>query len=341
VEPTQLVVIMSTDLGVTSELDGLRIGVASPEGDVVLDETYTLVPRPGPIVGLASFGVRPRNDDASRRIRVDAEGLAGGVATVATGAVSSFVRDQRMRLDLFLARSCVGSSCTAPDVCREGACVPPDVAVEDLEPFRPEDDVEGAVGDPPTCAPPDGEVCEPVSPSCGCPEGQACRIDASLEIVCGPNGGAPEGSICGRDEDCDAGLACEQVEIGRDGTCAPYCRSSDACPSGVCAVLRPEVGVCTQLCDPLAGGCGVNLACVVVEVNTLETPDVRTTACVRADETAEGDACGPGVAICREGQLCFASVCRWLCEAGGACPDFRTCSPADLTVRGVDYDVCL
>jgi hypothetical protein len=189
--------------------------------------------------------------------------------------------------------------------------------------------------------PPDGEVCEPVAPSCGCPEGEACRVDAALEIVCAPNGGAPEGALCGVDDDCGAGLACEQIEADRDGSCAPYCRSSAACRSGACAVFRPDVGVCTQLCDPLSGGCGLGLDCVIVQVSTLETPGVRTTACMPADDTADGDACGPGAALCREGQICLANVCRGLCLAGGTCADFRTCSPADLTVRGVDYDVCL
>ena len=117
---TAMVVSVSSDLGVGSELDKVEIVVANGE----LSYPFTL----GSGAGKFSLPVRVAlvpggaND---QQFRVQAVGSLAGQDIVTQSASVSFVSGTAQQLSLFLARSCVRfPMCNDGYTCQNGACVP-------------------------------------------------------------------------------------------------------------------------------------------------------------------------------------------------------------------------
>src|SRR5688572_10943442 len=118
---TQLIVVVDTDYAVPAELGFIRavvrdasgIEISSLERDLVASATLP-----------ASFAVVPKGGDASRTVIVEVEGFdrRGGRARVARRAVTGFVREQKLLLTMFLAKSCEGIDCGSGRTCTENGC---------------------------------------------------------------------------------------------------------------------------------------------------------------------------------------------------------------------------
>jgi len=131
-EPTQLVVVLDSDLAVPSELDALQIqvegrGVEEVRGPFSLEKL-------GREELPASFGVAPEGRDAGRSVTVRLSGLLDGVERLSTFARTGFVAHERLRLDLFLARRCLTDApeCAPGQTCGEDGCVNPNRDPESL-----------------------------------------------------------------------------------------------------------------------------------------------------------------------------------------------------------------
>lgn len=152
IPPTQLVVVVNTDLAVPAETDEVRLrvwgpGQAEPREDrlVELDAGQAVLP--------ASFGVAPEGRDPERRVTIAADALLGGDLVVATEAATTFVENRAMRLDLFLARACRDVSCPEGQTCRRGSCAPAEVDPDDLHGFESGEDLGPPPPDRPLGAP--------------------------------------------------------------------------------------------------------------------------------------------------------------------------------------------
>ncbi len=98
--PTELVVVVRSDMAVPSELDEIRIRVWGPDAmtpvrDQPVDLGFTPLP--------TDFVVRPRDGDASRTVSIQIDALRGGRQLFATRAVTAF-SEGRVR----------ASTCTTP-----------------------------------------------------------------------------------------------------------------------------------------------------------------------------------------------------------------------------------
>lgn len=126
VDATQLVVVVGTDLRVPAQLDALVIEVegqgtrfVGPEVRLEGDGAASLP---------ASFGVAPKDGDARRRVSVRVSGLHDGAPVIAARAGTSFIEHRRLRLDLFLAQSCLPLFARCEEqgqTCAQGVCVDP------------------------------------------------------------------------------------------------------------------------------------------------------------------------------------------------------------------------
>ncbi len=124
-EPTQLVVVLDSDLAVPSELDALQVHV---EGRGVEESRG-----PFSLEGIGreelpvSFGVAPEGRDAGRSVTVRLSGWLDGVERLSTFARTGFVAHERLRLDLFLARRCLTDApeCAPGQTCGEDGCEDP------------------------------------------------------------------------------------------------------------------------------------------------------------------------------------------------------------------------
>ena len=139
-EPTQLVVVVRTDMTVPTEIDQVRVRVLHV-GDAT--PTYdNTVPLTTPSTAgvtfqtLLSFGAGPRDDDASRRVHVLVDAMKGGSRLFTTEVRTGFARGKKLRLEVYLARRCLTQAemCLPDQTCGLSGCVSPDVPVEVLPP---------------------------------------------------------------------------------------------------------------------------------------------------------------------------------------------------------------
>lgn len=132
VDPTQVVVLIDTDMREPRELDGFRVLVTNAEGEPRLDRTFELTTPSagGEVVTLpATFGVRPRGGDADRPVTITVQALRGTplAERFHTTARTTFVEHHRLRLDMFLARRCLTERCPAGETCRAQGCEPEEI----------------------------------------------------------------------------------------------------------------------------------------------------------------------------------------------------------------------
>ncbi len=116
---TVMVVSVSSDLAVGSELDTVNLVVADGE----LSYPFALGNGPGKVALPIRVALVPggKND---RQFRVQANGILGSDTIVTQAATVSFVSGTAQQLVLFLARSCVRfPMCNDGYTCQNGACV--------------------------------------------------------------------------------------------------------------------------------------------------------------------------------------------------------------------------
>jgi len=144
---TQLVVLVDTDFAVPDEVAGLQVTVQDAEGSEVssaelaisdaLSDSEAVFSLP------LSFAVVPVDDDASRRVRVQVDGLDRDGAWVASRSVrTGFIEDETLLLPIFLLRSCESVMCPEGTTCGADGCESEEVDPEDLEDVRPGEELE-------------------------------------------------------------------------------------------------------------------------------------------------------------------------------------------------------
>ncbi|MCK6548993.1 hypothetical protein L6R52_24320 [Myxococcota bacterium] len=135
-DAAQLVVVVSSDLAVPSELDALEIRLRDGAGEIVEERGLSLAGRPSTGQVLGSFGVTPLDGDVRRGVDVEVGAVKGGDVLFRARVKTRFVSGAKLRLDVFLAASCVEAACPESVMCLRGACMPPvDVDPATLPPY--------------------------------------------------------------------------------------------------------------------------------------------------------------------------------------------------------------
>ncbi len=182
-----------------------------------------------------------------------------------------------------------------------------------------------------------GDDCLP--PAVGCEDGQRCTVlsaDTTAVTACVPAGSVPVGGDCSTEE-CAPGAMC--VKTGPSYVCRAYCDGGADCGSSAqhCAwpwSSVPEVGLCTDGCDPVQQtGCGTDQGCYFMD------PADGSTDCFPEGTLPEGADCSALVDFCLPGLDCvlepgsapdFQYFCRAFCDADHPCPT-GTCTTTQAT----------
>lgn len=140
VTATQLLVFVDSDLDPGPEIDGFEVGVRGPDGRAVAvpQDVFSLHDVRLP----ASFGVAPRDGDPERSVEVEVGARLSGDVLFRTRAHTSYLEDERARLDLFLARRCRTEAVACELVgltCDGSGCRDPEVDLEDAGDDSPRD----------------------------------------------------------------------------------------------------------------------------------------------------------------------------------------------------------
>lgn len=366
--PTELVVVVDTDLVIPSELDEVRITVTRPDGTTAL-ETRALTNRS--LLPL-TLGV-VADGDVLGPIEVVAEGRLGGVHVVDHGArVRSLVRNEIRVLTLHLVRSCIGRTCTsATEACGPSGCEARDVS--DLPSWTgspPGLDAGPRDAGPPTDGALDGGMPHDAGGACTtdaqCDDGVACTADTCTASGCQH---APDDTRCD-DHDpctldtCNAAMGCVPVPAsGASCDDGVWCNGFDTCSSGTCSVHTGDPCAAPTTCDEAGQrcmGCATSADCPARMVgpagacewsgtcqeSTVEHHTVRVFACMASacvpTDTTEAGPCSRTT----EGMSCGVGGCGGF----GACDYANECSTSavmtqtctDLvcrsgTCRGVDH----
>ncbi len=155
---------VDTDLEVGPEIDGFDVRVWGPADRLVLERDYELV-GPAAVTLPASFGVAPRDGDADRSVRIAVRASRPNAAagTLEARARTGYVEQETLRLDLFLARACIGVECREEMTCRAGDCEPERIDPETL----PREGEDAAVSD---AAVPDAALLDAASADAATPD---------------------------------------------------------------------------------------------------------------------------------------------------------------------------
>lgn len=140
-DPTQVAVRIVTDLGHPAEFDSLQLEIRRP-GDMEPVRQQDVFeglasPRGRGFREVASFGVVPRDGDASRGFEVRVKVRRGVDTLFTTRAVTGFVSGRTIRLDVYAPSRCIGVVCQEDETCGVSGCVDPEVDPTVLEPGLP------------------------------------------------------------------------------------------------------------------------------------------------------------------------------------------------------------
>jgi len=135
-ELTELMVVVDTDFEVPGELDGFNVRVLDGAGREARLSAYSL-DGADPVTLPASFGVVPQNGDADRRVAVEVDATFASEVLFTTRAVTGFIEGKKLRLEMFLAQSCmtVAATCGENETCRRDGCADEPIDPEDLPEF--------------------------------------------------------------------------------------------------------------------------------------------------------------------------------------------------------------
>lgn len=320
--PSQLVVVIDSDLALPAELASVR--VTSLHEDVVVSRVTFAVAETA--TGAAStlpfsLGIVPLQGDSTRRVRVVVEALdALGTPVVETHAVVGFLQGRSLRLPMFLARSCIAIECPADQTCTRNGCVAEAIDPEDLEPAIPHADLTRDGGYPDVGAP-DAHPTDVGSRDGGLRDGGAPDVGS-------PDGGAPVAPTC---------TACDGMGFPCESTCADgeTCRCGAGCP---CSSTCPEDAGCDFECRGAASCTLLGRRAAIVGLVCAEGAscalDARSATEVAASCVA-GTSCHVG---CRDVGSCSVACtggahCTVDCNGSASCR-FTTCEGGITACRG-------
>lgn len=241
-DPTQVIVVVDTDLTIPSEVDSVEITVRGPDGEIQT-------------AGGALDAAEPRTlaltytGGALGPFQVTAEGLLGDTTVVDRRAAFEFQRGRRLTLPMHLVRTCVGASCVAEETCSEGGCRPIQISATELQPWDGpvslDENDAGVIGD--GCVPVP-EVCDMADQDC---DGRIDEGTSAMEEECND-----------RDDDCD-GMSDETFNkltdpnnCGGCGVTCTFMNGTGSCQAGECVLTDCDEGFAD--CDMDGRSCEVN-----------------------------------------------------------------------------------
>ena len=320
--PTQLVVVVDTDIPIPGQLDEVIVQGTGPSG-VMERESATLGDRTAlPL----TVGVSP-SGDALGPIEVVALGRLGGALVVTRTHRVELVRGETRMLAMHLSRACVETSCPAERTCSEQGCVPVAVGPDDLL---------GWTGTPPRLAG-DGGVADggvdgavPCGSAADCDDANPCTDDA-----CTPEGCRNTGN----DDGCDDGSFCNGLDRCADGACVGAgdpCTGPTSCDEtrDVCTGCASDAD-CPGRSEGAWGACdfgGSSCGESGTATRTVVTFSCESGACV-PHETAETQACARET----DGELCASRSCAEF----GACEGWSSaCDTTGTRTRACSRGIC-
>ena len=175
-DPAQLVVVVTSDLAVPAELDGLEIRLRDAAG-AILEERALLLRGAGALP--LSFGVAPLEGDVRRPADVEVAAISQQQVRFRTRIRTRFLPGKRLRLDVFLAKSCIAAACPDSVACLRGACtgpvdVPPETLLDGLNDAGP---IDAASND---AALPDAPATDAGSTTDAGADGGSCTLTRDL-----------------------------------------------------------------------------------------------------------------------------------------------------------------
>lgn len=133
--PTQLVVVVDTDLAVPTEVATIVLRLRRANGGLIEEASVAVSSHAELPLSLA---VVPPEGDVSATVLVEAEARdASGAVVVVTTARTGFVAERSLLLRVLLTRSCLGITCGAGETCIERTCVSDFVDPSTLPPVIP------------------------------------------------------------------------------------------------------------------------------------------------------------------------------------------------------------
>ncbi|UJR79907.1 hypothetical protein [Sandaracinus amylolyticus] len=305
--PTQLVVVVDTDLQPGRDLDEVTVTVTGPSGTAEVERASMAAEADAAHLPL-TLGVAPHGD-ALGPVTVIAAALRDGSPVLTREHRVTLVRGETRVLTLHLARSCLGrAACRAGETCGEAGCVAVDVEGDALPRWQgqaPRLDEFGGMADagPRTCGGPSD-----------CDDDDPCTTDACEGGACvyAPADGA-----------CDDGVFCNGLDRCEDGRCAahdgPPCVGATTCDesSDRCTGCSGDAD-CPAPTEGAWSACAFATDC---EESGTQTRTARTFACVDG-------ACEPTDR--EESQACTRTTAGTRCAAP-TCADWSACAGFDAT----------
>jgi hypothetical protein len=290
-QPTQLIVVVDTDIVIPGALDQIDVEITSPTGATETERATMLSGRERlPLtVGVAPSGERLGPID------VVAIGRRSGAEVARRHHRVTLLRSETRVLALHLPSACASIECAPGQTCGERGCTSVQIDASSLPAWT---------GSPPRFPSGDASIDLPRDAGDGGDAGG--RLDASTDAPDTP----PE---CDGPADCDDGDRCTDDACSADGcvstpnadTCddGDFCNGVDTCAAGECVHSGPPCPP-TTLCSPDAMTCS---GCV----DEASCPPPSTTA---------WSACDYGGDPCREdGPMRTRTVTSFTCELSGLC----------------------
>ena len=245
---TEILVEVSSDLGVPGELDRITIAAEGPDGRV--QESFAEL-GPGRLPLPRTLGM-VHQDGPLGPFAMTVRGERGGVEVVRRDATLTFQRGRTLVWRIQLLRACEGVSCDAGTTCAAGGCRALEVLPGELVEFNgPNPPLDAGPFD--ACVP--DEVCNGADDDC---DG---TVDEGFDLTTDPQNCGGCRISCDRDhastscvdsacviDACDGGFGdCDMVEengcetdttssLPHCGMCGSGCMSPDrACCAGTCA----------------------------------------------------------------------------------------------------------
>ena len=246
-DPTQIMVVVRSDLSVPEELDEVRINVfgLGDQPTVNADLRAEDLPRTLAIV---------RTGGPLGPVVVEARGYQSGGLVVTRRARVSFVRNEARMLILLLEGSCVGVDCGDDELtCTGGSCQLIDVANLPPWPGRVPDDAAVPRSDAGSDGGEDGAVDSGTDSSVDSSIDSGVDADTDAGFDAGFDADLPDGCTlmtCGSGCDCTGPCPC-LIECRRDSNCRGSCSMGVSC--NVTAARASELNF---TCD--GASCAIN-----------------------------------------------------------------------------------
>jgi len=135
-DPTQIVVLVDTDLSVPAEMDRFSLKVTH-RGKAYANHAYPLTPGSAGAASLPGTFTVLAGKDLSSQVTVEVVGKKGSVQVVSRTARTHFIEGAALLLRMTLQRACKGKSCPKGKTCKAGACVSEEVDPATLPRYSP------------------------------------------------------------------------------------------------------------------------------------------------------------------------------------------------------------